>query len=104
MINEPLAEGEYSVFWDGTDDQGNRVDPGKYVAILYSRNFTYVDTMTVLNGTSGKLNRNEDYNPVTVLIDELEGNTPDPFHVKDGTNIVFRLRIDMSVRLTVETP
>ena len=80
------------------------MDAGTYISVLYTRNFTLIDTLTALAGTEGKDNRSEYQNPVPVLMDEIYDNVPDPFYIKDGTNVQFALSEDMSVRLTIQTP
>ncbi|MBN2103954.1 hypothetical protein JW835_07935 [bacterium] len=104
LISGPMQSGEYSVFWNGTDDHENLAEAGTYIAMLYTRNFTLIDTLTALAGTEKKDNRNEYYNTIPVLMDEMYDNEPDPFYIEDGTNIHFALSQDMSVQLTIQTP
>ena len=104
LISGPLQAGQYSVFWDGTDDKDNFVEAGQYVALLYTRNFTLIDTLNALPGTEEKYNRNDYYNDVPVLMDEMYDNEPDPFYIEDGTNLRFGISSETSVRLTIQIP
>ncbi len=100
----PMESGEYSIFWDGANDKENFAEPGTYIAMLYTRDFTLIDTLTALPGTRDKYNRNEYINSAPQLIDEMYDNEPDPFYIEDGTNIHFALSRDVSIRLTIRKP
>ena len=104
LLEGPLPSGEYSVFWDGRNEKDKFCDPGTYIALLYARNFTLIDTLTALPGNSDKTNRNEYYYDTPQLIDDMENNDPDPFLIEEGTNIKFEISQDVSVRLTIQKP
>lgn len=86
-----IPMGRYSDFWDGKDEEGNFVTEGTYYARLESRDFTYQIEMTANAGGTGNSNRadifDEGFQPLT----NLEQNTPDPFLIRDGTNIPFTI-------------
>jgi hypothetical protein len=104
LINGPVASGEYSVFWDGMNEKNDFCEPGTYIALLYTRNFTLLDTLTALPGKSDKTNRNEYYYDTPQLIDDMLDNQPDPFLIEEGTNIKFQISQDVSIRLTIQKP
>ena len=104
LLNGPIPSGEYSVFWDGTNEKNNFCEPGTYIALLYTRNFTLLDTLTALSGSSEKTNKNDYYLDTPQLIDEMVNNDPDPFLIEEGTNIKFFISQDISVRLTIQKP
>jgi hypothetical protein len=104
LMSGPIASGEYSVFWDGMNENNEVCEPGTYIALLYTRNFTLIDTLTALSGKSEKTNRNEYYYDTPQLIDDMANNEPDPFLIEEGTNIKFRISQDVSIRLTIQKP
>ncbi|MBN1781279.1 hypothetical protein JW948_09160 [bacterium] len=104
LINGPLTMGQYSVFWDGTNDKKQAAESGVYIAVLYTRNFTLIDTLTALEGTEKKNNRDEYYFDFPQLMDTMDDNVPDPFYIQDGTNIRFAISEDISARLTIQLP
>lgn len=100
-----MTSGQYSIFWDGRDNKNQFVEAGTYFALLYTQDFSLIDTLTALaGGTKEKTNWNQyDYhNPQ--LMDEMENNEPDPFYIVEGTNIRFRLSRDINARLTIQKP
>jgi hypothetical protein len=104
LMSGPIASGEYSVFWDSKNENNEVCEPGTYIALLYTRNFTLIDTLTALSGKSEKTNRNEYYYDTPQLIDDMANNEPDPFLIEEGTNIKFRISQDVSIRLTIQKP
>lgn len=101
LVSGTLPLGEYVVFWDGTDEKNQSVPPGTYYARLYSRNFTHQIEMTALEGGKGISNDSSYSNPGIQLITQLKQNHPNPFYIKDGTNIPFTLSEEVSVQLTI---
>ena len=97
--------GLYVYFWDGTDRKGNFVSEGTYIARLYAKDFTFEVEMTALAGTSGTSNDSTAFPDFTYQpLNELRQNRPNPFKIKDGTNLLFTLSEDYAVELTVRKP
>jgi hypothetical protein len=48
LINDPMVPGEYSVQWDATNDNGQRVQSGVYVYRLVAGEFSATRKMTLL--------------------------------------------------------
>jgi hypothetical protein len=48
LVDAPQAAGFYSVWWDGTDDQGQRLSSGVYVYRLRSGSFTQTHRMLLI--------------------------------------------------------
>ncbi len=102
LLDGPLEGGRYVLFWDGTDDTGHSVQPGTYYARLFSRDFTFQVQMTALaGGGTGVSNDSSMWDPGYQPLPGLEQNTPNPFKIKDGTNLPFTLDAAYSIRLTV---
>jgi len=101
LFNGPLVEGRYVFFWDGTDDGNKFVSGGTYYARLYSRDFTFQITLTAQEGGTGALNDSSLSDPRYQPLPQLDQNTPNPFKIKDGTNIPFSIDGDYSIRLTI---
>ncbi len=97
--------GAYVDFWDGTDKNHSFVDPGTYIARLYSQDFTFEVEMTVLSGSQGTSNDSTTFPDFTYQpLNELKQNRPNPFHVKDGTNLLYTLSEDYSIELSIRKP
>ena len=106
LVQGILPSGEYVWFWDGTDDSGAFVPAGTYYARLYSRDFTYQIEMTALEGGSGESNDMHLYNEGVQPLTKLEQNRPNPFRIRDGTNIPFfidEITASVPVQLTVRS-
>jgi hypothetical protein len=48
LINEILPEGQYSVVWNGTDNEGQSVSSGIYLSMIKSGNYTSTHKMIML--------------------------------------------------------
>ena len=101
IYSGPLEEGRYVFFWDGTDDKNQYVSGGTYYARLYSRDFTFQITMTAQTGGTGALNDSSLADPGHQPLPRLDQNTPNPFKIRDGTNIPFSIDDNYSIRLTI---
>lgn len=94
--------GAYVDFWDGTDKSNNFVEPGDYIARLYTQDFTFEIDMTVLSGSKGSSNDSTTFPDFTYQpLNELKQNRPNPFHAKDGTNLLYTLSEDYSMELSI---
>jgi len=101
LISGPIAEGEYVIFWNGTNKKDEYVPAGTYWVRLYTRDFTEQIEITALQGGTGVLNDSTVWNPMPYAWSELKQNSPNPFRIQDGTNIPFTLADDMTIELTV---
>lgn len=93
--------GEYIIFWDGTNEKGETVSHGTYYVRLYSELFSDQKKMTALEGGGNASNDSTFINEGFQSITELLQNHPNPFKVKDGTNVHFKLSQGMTIELTV---
>ena len=89
----PLDYGEHTIFWDGTDDNNKLLPAGTYYARLRSNDFTDQVEMTAIDGSKGAYNDSTNYLRIQQFITYMEQNRPNPFHIKDGTNIRFLISI-----------
>jgi hypothetical protein len=103
LISEYCPAGEYVVFWDGTNDKNQRMPAGTYYARFLTQEFTFFIKMTALEGGTGVSNDSSLYIDTYQPITNLEQNDPEPFYIKDGTNIPFKLSYPATVELTVRT-
>jgi len=102
VVDGYLPPGEYQVFWDGTNKDRQQVSAGTYWARLTSRNFTLQITMTALEGgRQGVSNDSSWFSPGDQPADQLLQNHPNPFAIREGTNIPFTLRDSATVQLIV---
>jgi len=103
LVQGRLNTGQYSVFWDGKDENNNFVEPGTYLVWLTARSFTYEIKMTALSGGAGS----NDSTTVPIYGDwgltELLQNHPEPFRIKSGTNIPFIIGADAASQTVVLT-
>jgi hypothetical protein len=93
--------GEFIIFWNGKNDKNEIVSPGKYYVRLYSETFSDQKEMTAQEGGGSASNDSTFINEGFQSITELLQNYPNPFKVKDGTNIHFTLSQAMSIELTI---
>ena len=101
LFNGPLAEGRYVFFWDGTDDNNKYVSGGTYYARLYSRDFTFQITLTAQDGGTSVSNDSSLADPGYQPLPQLDQNVPNPFKIRNGTNLPFSIDADYSIRLTI---
>ena len=101
LYDGPLAAGRYVVFWDGTGDDQKFVQAGTYYARLYSRDFTFQIEMTAQDGGTGVPNDSSLSDPGYQPLPGLEQNRPNPFKIRNGTNLPFTLDNTYTIRLTV---
>jgi hypothetical protein len=82
--------GRHIYFWDGKDENGTFVSPGKYIIVMEVKHWQ--DQQTVIALAAGKPGANDDwdlyfnefYSDYELLVPE-----PDPFKVQEGVNIGF---------------
>lgn len=82
--------GRHIYFWDGKNEDGVFVAPGKYIIVMEVKGWQDQQTVVALEG--GKLGANDDgdlyfnefYSDYELLVP-----APDPFKVKEGVNIAF---------------
>ncbi|NQT25744.1 hypothetical protein HQ585_10335 [candidate division KSB1 bacterium] len=105
LVEGQVGTGNYSIFWDGRDDQDKLVSAGTYICNFHSRDYGNQVTMTALAGGSDEPG---DYNDSTVyaappdpVLYTLDQNSPNPFYIKEGTNIVFSIPFQSAVLITI---
>ena len=106
LINEREPVGKYTVFWNGTDSNNKPVPAGSYKARFVTQSYVFEIDMTALDGTAGKSN---DSTRIPILLPQLETllefNHPEPFRIRDGTNIPYSISEDYTtVQLTIRKP
>lgn len=89
IIDGPMEMGKYTKFWDGHNNKGDYVDPGIYYVRLYSKDFSDQVSITVEEGGSNAANYDEKIDYGSFGFTQLSGVEPNPFKVKNGTNISF---------------
>ena len=102
LVDDYLASGRYNIFWDGKDSKGKYISAGKYIYVMEAGDFTDQFFMNAQEGGTGKLNDSTFYEPWPGYIGhELGQNSPEPFKIKNGTNIPFRVGPAARVRVTI---
>lgn len=105
LVEGTVAPGNYSIFWDGRDDRDKRLPGGAYICNFYSREYGNQVTMTALKGGSEDPAEANDSTviaaPPDPLLFTLYQNSPDPFHINEGTNIVFAVPYEASILITI---
>jgi hypothetical protein len=105
LIDEPLPVGRYVVFWDGTDSNNKPLSAGNYKARLDTHSYVFEIDLTALDGTA---NASNDSSQIPILLPQLvtllDQNHPNPFRIRDGTNIPFSISEYSPVRLTIRKP
>jgi hypothetical protein len=104
LIDEPLPVGRYEVFWDGTDSDNKPMPAGNYKARLDTWTHVSEINMTALEGTAGKSNDSSEAILLPQLVTQIDLNHPEPFHIRDGTNIRFSNSENTHVQLTIRKP
>ena len=106
LVNgEQVATGNYSIFWDGRDDKDKRLPAGTYVCNFWTKDYGQQITMTALAGGSTDAAESNDstdydYNPLPLHFN-LDQNSPDPFHINEGTNIRFAVPDPAEILITI---
>ncbi|MBN1894724.1 hypothetical protein JW906_09525 [bacterium] len=105
LVDGPVQAGEYSLFWDGRDDRDSLLSAGIYACQFTTRDFGDRIDMAALDGGSGS---KKDLNDSTVIAALPVPNTfarienrPNPFRIRNGTNIVFSIPYPTTLLLTI---
>jgi len=103
LLEGTTPQGSYVIFWDGMDENDAYAPPGTYYAHLYASEFDFVVELNAIAGGEYGTNDNSVYNEgdLSATINILEDNFPDPFRIRDGTNLPIQLRETRAVRLTI---
>lgn len=105
LIEGQVGPGNYSIFWDGRDDQDKRLSEGTYICNFHTRDYGNQVTMTALAGGSDDPGEVNDSTviaaPPDPLLFTLYQNSPNPFYIKEGTNIVFSIPLESAILITI---
>ena len=101
LIHAYLEMGEYILFWNGTNDKNEILGSGSYFVRLFSDAFSDQIEMTALEGGGNASNDSTFINLGYQSITELLQNHPNPFKIKDGTNIHFKLAEATTIQITI---
>lgn len=105
LVEGQLGPGHYSIFWDGRNDQDKRLSAGTYICNFHARDYGSQVTMTALEGGSDDPAESNDSTviaaPPDPVLFTLFQNSPDPFYIKEGTNIVFAIPHEAAVLITL---
>lgn len=104
LIDEPLPVGRYEVFWDGTDSNNKPLPAGQYKARLDTRTQVFEIDMTARDGTAGVSNDSSEVILLPQLVTLIDQNHPEPFIIRNGTNIPISISENATVRLTIRKP
>ncbi len=100
FYNPPM--GRYVYYWNGLDNKGKTIKPGRYIVILEMKNFQDQDYVTALEG--GKPGSAETgyryYNEIWTK-NELGLIEPNPFHINAGCAITFILNGSGTTTLSI---
>ncbi len=79
--------GRWVFYWDGKDEKGRYIEPGKYIVVLTIKDWQ--DQLYVSADPGGKPDANyeQHFEPGFWANDELELPHPDPFQIQAGVNI-----------------
>ena len=101
LIDEYWGQGQYVEFWDGTDDKNKPLPAGTYYVRLWTRNYSNQITIEAQDGLFRTSNDSTVFFPTATFITLLEQNHPDPFRIREGTNIPFQLAESGTIELTI---
>ena len=101
MIDEYWGEGEFTIFWDGTDDKNKPLSAGIYYVRLWTRTFSHQIEITALHGAFTTSNDSTEFFTTPTFITELLQNHPEPFKISEGTNIAFKMSESTQLQLTI---
>ncbi|MBN1999531.1 hypothetical protein JW935_18400 [candidate division KSB1 bacterium] len=93
--------GKWIFFWDGKNDKGNYIEPGKYIYVLEIGRFSDQDFVLAEDGGKNESNNQGHFEPGFWNDFELGRAFPDPFKIRDGVNIPVFLSEAGTVRLTI---
>ncbi|MBN2356260.1 hypothetical protein JXO59_09110 [candidate division KSB1 bacterium] len=95
-------QGRYVYYWDGKDEKGIYITPGKYIVLLEVYTFQDQDFVTAEEG--GKTGQEDPgiyYYPEFWNKDELGEIKPNPFKIKSGCTITFILQGGTTAKLAI---
>lgn len=105
LVQGPVQRGNYSIFWDGRNDADKRLSEGTYICNFYTQDYGHQVTMTALAGGStnaAESNDSTEYSEVPLPLHyELDQNSPNPFYINEGTNILFSIPENSSIQITI---
>ena len=101
LIDEYWGQGQYTEFWDGTDDNNKPLPAGTYYVRLWTKNYSNQIKIEAQDGTFRTTNDSTVFFPTPTFITLLEQNHPNPFRILEGTNIPFQLAESGTIELTI---
>jgi len=101
LVDTRLEQGRYVVFWNGKDDQGQILPAGSYRIRMLAEEYDAELDMTGLDGGKESSADSSAYIPGNPFHFSLEQNFPNPFTMKNGTNIPFAVPYATHVQLTI---
>ena len=101
FIDDYFESGRYTQFWDGKNNKKEWISPGKYIYVMEARDFSDQYFMTAESGGTGKLKDSTSFEPGAWYTFELWQNSPEPFKIRDGTNIRFQVPVGSPTRVRI---
>ena len=101
LVDDYFANGRYTVFWNGKDNKGKWISAGKYIYVMEAGDFVDQFIMTAQEGGSGKNIDSTEAIIGGIYFFDLEQNSPEPFKIKDGTNIRFQIPSSNPIRVKI---
>ena len=105
LIEGSIDPGRYIIFWNGKNDNKNLVNAGTYICKFWVQEYGSEIEMTALAVDFHRPARSNDSTyidyhniPLHFFLDE---NSPEPFYVNEGTNIIFDVPYRAEVLLTI---
>ena len=99
---EAAPQGRHIYYWDGLDEDGNYITPGKYIILIEIKQFQ--DQVFVTAEDGGKPRKNDTgmyYFAEFYHAHQLLHAEPDPFKIKEGVNITILLSETATVKISM---
>ncbi len=93
--------GKWTFFWDGKNEKGKYIGPGKYIYVLEIKRFSDQDFVVAEEGGKNESNDQRRFEPGFWHDYELGRAFPDPFKIRDGVNIPVLLSEPATVKLSI---
>ncbi len=102
LVDQTFTEsGRYVYYWDGKDDDGKYVEPGKYLYAMETKNYDQINYMIAEIGGKTGSNNEEHWEPGYWNSFVLEDAYPDPFYIESGVNIPFLVSTSARIKITI---
>lgn len=93
--------GRFILFWDGKDEKGNFVTPGRYIVLLEIKSWQDQEYVTVEEGGKDRANDQSRGEPGYWIDHDLQEPFPNPFRVQSGVNIPILLSSPSYVKISI---